>query len=627
MKLKRILAFLMTLSLLITCSFVGTLGVEAAYDYLFPVNNGGVIGYVYGYSASYGSFHKGVDLHARTGDYTIYAAYSGVVGGTANSCYHVSYGAACEHYNTFGNYIRIDQDDGNFAYYGHLKQNTLLVKVGDRVVKGQPIATMGSSGYSTGTHLHFEVRSSKSDTSSTINVNSKELGGVINYSYTGYGATAEYDYATIQDGVYYFKNGNGKYMAVEGGIEADGQNVNASDFAVSDALQFEITKDDVGYEFRPLCAENSVVNNYGYSVSDGNNITLWEITDHASQKWNFESVEGGYVLRSAMNPSCCLAVDSQNNVYVASYTGAENQIWTLENAISFNGEDSPETEMLNYGDKFILPDFARDGYAFLGWADKADAEFASYPAGATYAGGENLDLYPILKQVQGDNLAFEKSYTVSGSGVGFGDYQANLTDGNHYANASYDTNWFALYYSKDANEDVINSPNGVGEIIIDLGDVYSVNAINANLINISQASVATPTSVKAYISVDGTSYSSVGDMPITNSEPYAYWSFLEANGNARYVKLEFALSDVFAFVNEIEVYGGAAVEDDIVLGDVNADGAIDQYDYILVKRHYFETRLLTDEEFVRGDVNKDGKVDQYDYILIARHYFGTYVIG
>ncbi len=63
------------------------------------------------------------------------------------------------------------------------------------------------------------------------------------------------------------------------------------------------------------------------------------------------------------------------------------------------------------------------------------------------------------------------------------------------------------------------------------------------------------------------------------------------------------------------------------IGDVNLDGAIDQYDYILVKRHYFETRILTEDEITRADVNLDEKVDQYDYILICRHYFGTYVIG
>ncbi len=69
------------------------------------------------------------------------------------------------------------------------------------------------------------------------------------------------------------------------------------------------------------------------------------------------------------------------------------------------------------------------------------------------------------------------------------------------------------------------------------------------------------------------------------------------------------------------------VDPEVKLGDVNDDGAIDQYDYILVKLHYFETRTLTDDEFTRADVNGDTKVDQFDYILIARHYFGTYVIG
>ena len=62
-------------------------------------------------------------------------------------------------------------------------------------------------------------------------------------------------------------------------------------------------------------------------------------------------------------------------------------------------------------------------------------------------------------------------------------------------------------------------------------------------------------------------------------------------------------------------------------GDVNNDGAIDQFDYILVKRHYFETRLLTDDELTRADINIDGAIDQFDYILIKRHYFGTFVIG
>ena len=70
-----------------------------------------------------------------------------------------------------------------------------------------------------------------------------------------------------------------------------------------------------------------------------------------------------------------------------------------------------------------------------------------------------------------------------------------------------------------------------------------------------------------------------------------------------------------------------AEEPQYLLGDANCDGTIDQFDYILVKRHYFGTRYLTETEMLPADANCDGTVDQFDYILIKRHYFGTYVIG
>lgn len=62
-------------------------------------------------------------------------------------------------------------------------------------------------------------------------------------------------------------------------------------------------------------------------------------------------------------------------------------------------------------------------------------------------------------------------------------------------------------------------------------------------------------------------------------------------------------------------------------GDANGDGKLDQFDYIYVKRTYFCTLALSEEQYTRSDVNKDGTVNQYDYILIKRAYFGTYVFG
>ena len=63
------------------------------------------------------------------------------------------------------------------------------------------------------------------------------------------------------------------------------------------------------------------------------------------------------------------------------------------------------------------------------------------------------------------------------------------------------------------------------------------------------------------------------------------------------------------------------------LGDINGDIDINQYDYILAKRVYFNTFNADELSGLAGDINKDSKVNQYDYILVKRHYFETYTIG
>jgi murein DD-endopeptidase MepM/ murein hydrolase activator NlpD len=59
-------------------------------------------------------------------------------------------------YGGYGNYIVIEHDNGTQTLYSHNSKN--LVNVGDEVKQGQKIALVGSTGRSTGNHLHFEVR-------------------------------------------------------------------------------------------------------------------------------------------------------------------------------------------------------------------------------------------------------------------------------------------------------------------------------------------------------------------------------------------------------------------------------------------------------------------------------------
>ena len=57
-----------------------------------------------------------------------------------------------------GNYLVIDHGDGTFGVYWHMKQNGILVKVGNKVNRGDAIALSGNTGNSSTPHLHFDVR-------------------------------------------------------------------------------------------------------------------------------------------------------------------------------------------------------------------------------------------------------------------------------------------------------------------------------------------------------------------------------------------------------------------------------------------------------------------------------------
>jgi len=87
-------------------------------------------------------FHTGIDIGARSGA-NIVAADCGVV---ILSSWHGGY----------GNTVIIDHGGGLHTLYGHNSRN--LVRVGDQVSRGQVIALIGSTGISTGPHLHFEMR-------------------------------------------------------------------------------------------------------------------------------------------------------------------------------------------------------------------------------------------------------------------------------------------------------------------------------------------------------------------------------------------------------------------------------------------------------------------------------------
>ena len=90
----------------------------------------------------YNKFHNGVDF-AAPGGTPILAAYTGKV-------------VASAYNSSMGNYIMIDHGDGLYTIYMHASK--LYVSTGKMVAKGETIAAVGTTGRSTGNHLHFGVR-------------------------------------------------------------------------------------------------------------------------------------------------------------------------------------------------------------------------------------------------------------------------------------------------------------------------------------------------------------------------------------------------------------------------------------------------------------------------------------
>lgn len=120
-----------------TAATIGATSVPATGGGVWPTVNRRVNCHYMGYSG-----HTGIDLGGAVGT-AIYAYKSGTVT-------FAGWGSG------YGLHIKIDHGDGMTTYYAHCSE--LFASVGQQVTEGQMIAKIGMTGYTTGPHLHFEVR-------------------------------------------------------------------------------------------------------------------------------------------------------------------------------------------------------------------------------------------------------------------------------------------------------------------------------------------------------------------------------------------------------------------------------------------------------------------------------------
>jgi murein DD-endopeptidase MepM/ murein hydrolase activator NlpD len=97
--------------------------------------------------------HYGIDINDRLNG-EIYAADNGTV-------------VTATYSSGYGNHVIINHNNGMWTLYAHM--NTLNVREGEVVTKGQVIGGMGTTGFSTGVHLHFEIRVGRNDKFAAVN--------------------------------------------------------------------------------------------------------------------------------------------------------------------------------------------------------------------------------------------------------------------------------------------------------------------------------------------------------------------------------------------------------------------------------------------------------------------------
>ena len=324
------------------------------------------------HSTKYG--HQGIDITAAKGT-DVYASADGIVYWKNKTHGARGYMVVMEHKRTDGK--------SYYTIYQHLSE-VKVVTNGTTVKAGTVIAKTGDSGSPDSYHLHFAMLLAASGKGAALSDNSGlstlEGKGWLRSSTNSDGAIVtnpaikspaglptkassgsltnllnhsgsvrytldknEVSYSGQQDepipsiiptdidnGEYTFRNGGGFYLDAES--DKDGGNVNVAAAKDSLAQQWSVTKSGDVYR---VSSKNSsskrVLNVYTSGASaTGNNVTLWQVTGHATQLWRFEEAGGGYRIHPSDNLNIALAVVGGNDVKLAANSESSAQIWYLE---------------------------------------------------------------------------------------------------------------------------------------------------------------------------------------------------------------------------------------------------------------------------------------------------------
>ena len=125
---------------------------------------------------NYNASHKAIDIVASDGSESeIISLNDGVVTMAVNNVKGTNH--ASKGLSTYGNYVKVKQDDGKTALYAHMKYDSVKVSNGQYIQKGDVIGTMGATGNAYGKHLHLEIKDENNVNENPLDILAKKDNG------------------------------------------------------------------------------------------------------------------------------------------------------------------------------------------------------------------------------------------------------------------------------------------------------------------------------------------------------------------------------------------------------------------------------------------------------------------
>ena len=386
--MKRIVSVLMSIVVVLSCVvFIMPPNIVLAANYTWPLKTSINISREFT-GSNYKTQHTGCDFSCSLGN-DVYAIADGtVVIATDYGCTGSHYGgtpacskgsscpaakASSDGKGSYANRICIDHGNGVYSFYAHLSTGTFKVKSGDRVRQGQLIAKTGTSGKSTGPHLHFEIRVGGNSTNYAKNPRNylTKVNPVPNTvtttpsiwknsdSYTvGNSATLTWNSVDNATGYWFSVWYKGEQIVttqVSGSSEYTLNNLGEGEYTAyitayndssskQDSVTFRVnyvsgeqTIPNGRYQICSALDNSSVISISGASTDDEANVLLYANERHDNQYFDFEYLGNGYYKITAKHSGKVLDVywekmEAGANVQQYYWNNGDNQQWVVKDA-------------------------------------------------------------------------------------------------------------------------------------------------------------------------------------------------------------------------------------------------------------------------------------------------------